>query len=543
MYKIVNNKYRELILWIIIFTLLVLLPIQLIFFQSEHSKTAREFSEKKTERSKTILSKRGSILDRNGKILAEDVPVYEIGIDIDNFSLEPRDIQFIANMLEISTSSIISRLSNKNRKYIVLEQKARQLKKDLLDSKKIPGLITNKKTYSRHYPQGEIFSQLIGLTNYENDGVNGVEFALNEVLEGTNGLQKKIISRKGETLASETIKAKNGLKIQLTVDSIYQFLVFEKLKVAIEKHNADSGSAILLDLNSNEILAMTNFPSFDPNNRKNLKDMELLKNKASIDLFEPGSTIKPLALSTVMNENLDLMSKSIDTSPGWIEYEGYRTEDAKNYGVLSISEIISKSSNVGMVKICQNLDAEKLLKTYFSLGLGSYMNEIFISTREGYLPEIRNLSLREKASLCYGYGLQATLSQLVSSYSALFSGGIMKPLSILLNREEEEGKRVMRKEISNKLKKILKNVVEDGTGQRASLSNINIYGKTGTSRQLKDNKYSEEIHNALFIGMAELESEKYLMGLIVRNPKINGSGGGEVAAPIFSEIIEGIKNL
>ena len=161
----------------------------------------------------------------------------------------------------------------------------------------------------------------------------------------------------------------------------------------------------MIDLNSNEILAITNFPSFDPNNRKELKNMKLLKNNAAIDLFEPGSTVKPLALSALLENDQNFLKSEVNTSPGWIEFEGYKTEDAVDYGILSTEEIIAKSSNVGMVKLCADFESNQILQTYYSLGLGKYMNEIFISTREGYLPEFKDLSPREKVSLCYGYGL------------------------------------------------------------------------------------------------------------------------------------------
>ena len=392
-----NNKYRELTLWIVIFFILLALPTKLVFFQKNDFSLGKEFSQKASIRQSSIASKRGVIFDRNNNVLAEDIPSYEIGISLKDFSFDPIHINLISTNLDLDIDRLKKRLARKKTKYLVLNQKVAKQKKELIQSLEIPGIVISKRTFKRNYPQGEIFSQLIGLTNYKNEGVNGIEFALDETLKAEDGYQEKILSRKSGVIQNKIIKEPiNGSSVNLTVDSKMQFVLFDKLKKAVEFHNAESASGIMIDLDSNEILAMTNFPSFDPNNRKKLNNMELLKNNSAIELFEPGSTVKPLALSALLKNNPELIESAVNTSPGWIEFEGYKTEDARNYGTLSAEEIISKSSNVGMVKLCADFDPSLILRTYYSLGLGKYMNEIFISTREGYLPEYKNLSLREK---------------------------------------------------------------------------------------------------------------------------------------------------
>ena len=539
-----NNKYRELTLWIVIFSILLALPIKLIFFQKNDFSLGKEFSKKASIRQSSIASKRGVILDRNNYILAEDIPSYEIGISLKDFSFDPIHINLISTNLDLDIDRLKKRLARKKTKHLVLNQKVAKEKKEHIQSLEIPGIVISNRTFKRNYPQGEIFSQLIGLTNYKNEGVNGIEFALEETLKAEDGYQEKILSRKSGVIQNTIIKQPiNGSAVNLTVDSKMQFILFEKLKKAVEFHNAESASGIMIDLDSNEILAMTNFPSFDPNNRKKLNNMELLKNNSAIELFEPGSTVKPLALSALLKNNPELIESAINTSPGWIEFEGYKTEDARNYGMLSTEEIIAKSSNVGMVKLCADFDPNQILRTYYSLGLGKYMNEIFISTREGYLPEYKNLSLREKVSLCYGYGLQTTLVQLTSAYSTIFSEGIYRPLKLIKNSSQFEEERILSKENAKQIKKILYKAIKNGTGYRAIVKDHDVFGKTGTARIFKNRKYNDDLHNALFIGMTEIEDKEYLVGLFVKNPKINGEGGGDVAAPIFSEIIETIQKL
>ncbi len=539
-----SNKYRELVLWIVIFLILLSLPVKLIFFQKKDFSFGIEFSNQASTLQSILASKRGAIFDRNNLILAEDIPSYEVGLSLREFSFDPHHIGLLSNNLEINFERLKKRLANKKAKYLVLKSKVTKQKKEYLQSLKIPGLVLGNRDFKRHYPQGEIFSQLIGLTNYKNEGVSGVEFALDETLKSINGYQKNQYSRKLGVIKNEFIKKPiNGLAVQLTVDSKLQFVLFDKLKKAVEFHDAESASGIMIDLSTNEILAMTNFPSFDPNNRKLLKNIELLKNNSVIELFEPGSTVKPLALSALLKSDSNLLNSKINTSPGWIEFEGYKTEDARDYGIISTEEIISKSSNVGMVKLCADSNPNEILQTYYSLGLGKYLNEIFIPTREGYLPEFKDLSLREKVSLCYGYGLQTTLVQLISAYSTIFSEGLYRPLKLIKNSSEFEEERIINKEDADNIKNILYQSIKNGTGFRAKVKSQDVFGKTGTARIFKNEKYNDDLHNALFIGMTKLENKEYLIGLFVKNPRLNGDGGGDVAAPIFSEIIETIQKF
>jgi len=539
-----SNKYRELVLWIVIFLILLSLPVKLIFFQKKDFSFGIEFSNQASTLQSILASKRGAIFDRNNLILAEDIPSYEVGLSLREFSFDPHHIGLLSNNLEINFERLKKRLANKKAKYLVLKPKVTKQKKEYLQSLKIPGLVLGNRDFKRHYPQGEIFSQLIGLTNYKNEGVSGVEFALDETLKSINGYQKNQYSRKLGVIKNEFIKKPiNGLAVQLTVDSKLQFVLFDKLKKAVEFHDAESASGIMIDLSTNEILAMTNFPSFDPNNRKLLKNIELLKNNSVIELFEPGSTVKPLALSALLKSDSNLLNSKINTSPGWIEFEGYKTEDARDYGIISTEEIISKSSNVGMVKLCADSNPNEILQTYYSLGLGKYLNEIFIPTREGYLPEFKDLSLREKVSLCYGYGLQTTLVQLISAYSTIFSEGLYRPLKLIKNSSEFEEERIINKEDADNIKNILYQSIKNGTGFRAKVKSQDVFGKTGTARIFKNEKYNDDLHNALFIGMTKLENKEYLIGLFVKNPRLNGDGGGDVAAPIFSEIIETIQKF
>ena len=535
-----TSKYRELTVWFFIFCLLASLPIRFYFLQKYEFDIALDKSKASSERSLRLLSRRGKILDRNFQILAEDIPAYEIGIQINNFSFDPFHISSIAKILKIDSQNLKNKLSNKKRQYIVLDHNASQDELNELNEEKIPGLRSISK-YKRSYPEGEIISQVVGLTNFENKGQEGIELSVNKKLSGKDGLKKYVRTNKGEIIETNINPPSHGQDVRVTLDAKLQYLVYRELEKAFNYFDASSASAILVDLNSKDILAMANYPSFDPNDRRGMNPA-LLANRSATDLFEPGSTVKPLALAGLLKEEIIYKDEIIKTSPGYIEYEGFLTSDFKDYGTLSLSEVISKSSNVAMVKLCDKSNPEKIVKNFYQWGFGKYINEIFISNREGYLPSSANLSAREKVSLCYGYGLQVTLIQLVGAYTALFSNGQFQGLNLISGSYNGFEDKIISEEIALEIKDMLSEAVNIGTGRNALVKNTKIIGKTGTTKISTNQGYTERSLNASFVGMAELKDKDFVLGILVRDAKENGEGGGQVAAPIFSEIIKSIKN-
>ena len=535
-----TSKYRELIVWFFIFCLLISLPIRFYFLQKYEFETALNKSKASSERTLKLLSRRGKILDRNFQILAEDIPAYEVGIQVNNFSFDPSHISLISKILDIDSKNLKNKLSNKKRKYIVLNHNASQDELNKLKEEKIPGIRSINK-YKRSYPEGEILSQVIGLTNFENNGQEGIELSINKKLSGKDGFKKYVRTNKGEIIETQIIPPNHGQDIQTTLDAKLQYLVYQELKKAFDYYKASSASAILVDLKSKDILAMANYPSFNPNDRRGMNP-NLLANRSATDLFEPGSTVKPLAIAGLLQEDVIYKDIIIKTSPGYIEYEGFLTSDFKDYGTLNLSDVISKSSNVAMVKLCDKSNSEEIIKNFYTWGFGKYINEIFISNREGYLPSSADLSAREKVSLCYGYGLQVTLIQLVGAYTALFSNGQFQGLNLIYGSYNENKNEIISSEIAEEIKIMLSEAVNKGTGRNALVKNTRIIGKTGTTKRLTNEGYNEKSFNASFIGMAELDDQDYVLGILVRDAKENGEGGGQVAAPVFSKIIKSIQN-
>ena len=535
-----TSKYRELIVWFFIFCLLISLPVRFYFLQKYEFETALNKSKASSERTLKLLSRRGKILDRNFQILAEDIPAYEVGIQVNNFSFDPSHISLISKILDIDSKNLKNKLSNKKRKYIVLNHNASQDELNKLKEEKIPGIRSINK-YKRSYPEGEILSQVIGLTNFENNGQEGIELSVNKKLSGKDGFKKYVRTNKGEIIETQIIPPNHGQDIQTTLDAKLQYLVYQELKKAFDYYKASSASAILVDLKSKDILAMANYPSFNPNDRRGMNP-NLLANRSATDLFEPGSTVKPLAIAGLLQEDVIYKDIIIKTSPGYIEYEGFLTSDFKDYGTLNLSDVISKSSNVAMVKLCDKSNSEEIIKNFYKWGFGKYINEIFISNREGYLPSSADLSAREKVSLCYGYGLQVTLIQLVGAYTALFSNGQFQGLNLISGSYNGNENEIISSEIAEEIKIMLSEAVNKGTGRNALVKNTRIIGKTGTTKRLTNEGYNEKSFNASFIGMAELDDQDYVLGILVRDAKENGEGGGQVAAPVFSKIIKSIQN-
>ena len=539
MYFEFSNKYRELTIWFIVFLLLLSLPIRFYFLEKYQSDTAIKKSILISERSIDLLARRGKILDRHGNVLAEDIPSYEIGLELNNFSFNPNDISLISNFLDLDRENLNKRLSDKKKKYLVLKRNATSEKFFQIKNQKLSGIVAYKK-YTRSYPKGAPFSQLVGVVNtYNNEGIQGVELSLNNLLTGENGKKDYLKTRKNKTIQSEILNPSHGKDIQLTIDADLQYEAYSILAKTVKHHSASSGSIVVIEPKSQEILVMTNYPSFNPNNRKNI-NLNNLENKAATDLFEPGSTVKPIIIASVLQNDKSLSNQLINTSPGFIDYEGFVTKDFRDYGKLNFSEIISNSSNVGMVKICDGVQAEIILNGFHRMGFGRYMNEIFISTREGYLPTVNNLSKRDKVSLCYGYGLQTTLLELVGAYSVFYSEGKFKPLNLLINNESYEARQIMPQELSLKMKDMLLEVVDKGTGKKAKVDGLKISGKTGTVQKFGKEGYQDISHNALFIGQASSDNKNLIVGVIIRDAQKNGSGGGDVAAPSFANFINRI---
>ena len=366
----------------------------------------------------SLLAPRGKILDRNGNVLALDIKGYSVGIDLEKFKFEEEAINFLSGLLDKDPLSLSNILYGKSSGYKEISRNINFETKEKLKVKKIPGVYF-RENLRRSYPERNITSHVVGLTDIDRKGIQGVELIFDNELRGEEGSFEGIKGAKNTKLEGKRVEAVSGKNIALTIDINIQSIAYHQLNKAIKENDAKAGSIVVIEPKSGDILGLVNYPSFDPSNRKNLVDMSKLRNRATIDIFEPGSVLKPLAMSAILeSDNLPKTAK-VDTSPGWIEYEGFKTSDFKDYGTLSLSQIISLSSNVGMVKLCQYQDIEHLTNYYKKFGIGLYPTSIMLPAREGFLPHSSQFTLRDKVSSCYGYGMTLSALQIAVSYTHL----------------------------------------------------------------------------------------------------------------------------
>jgi len=491
----------------------------------------------------SLLAPRGKILDRNDQILALDVKGYSVGIDLSKFVYEKDIILFIAEQLQKDPVELTNTLIGKSSGYKELSRNINSEAKERLKSKKISGIYF-RENLRRSYPEKDITSHVVGLTDIDRQGIQGTELVFHNELLGEKGSFEGIKGARNTKLEGNRVEAIPGEDIRLTIDINIQSIAYHELNNSVKKHNATAGSVVIIEPKSGNILGLVNYPSFDPSNRKNLKDMSRLRNRATVDVFEPGSVLKPIAMTAIIESDKVQDTAKINTSPGWIEFEGFRTSDFRDYGVLSLSEIISYSSNVGMVKLCEDQDILHLTNYFKRFGIGRYPTSIMLPAREGFLPHSSQFTLRDKVSSCYGYGMTLSALQIAQAYSVFANGGNFIELNLFEDHTFDEPyyERVIQPSTNSKIKQMLIETVNSktGTASKARLEGKTVAGKTGTAKETL-----EEITNytSTFAGFVPSDDPEYLAVIVLHGLSGEDYSGGKVSAPLFSNIMEQVYLL
>ena len=495
--------------------------------------------DKKHIKHKTIPANRGSIYDKNGVPLAVSIPVYRLIVDPktllkrDNYSQLLSSLSKIISKPEREIDSEIRKRSSK--RYFVLKRELRKSEVEIVRKDNFGNYIWLETFYKRFYPNGETSSHLLGFTDNEGRGQEGLEYALNKGLSGTNGLKKTLTDVHQKSIADVEIINDPiiGEDFYASIDIKIQHFAHEALKSAIEKNNAKGGSVVVMDVTTGEILAISNQPAGDLSLSKN-RTPKIYKNKAITDKFEPGSTFKPLMMAAALENQIYQADDTIDTSPYKI---GSRTiQDPRYHGVLSMEEVLIKSSNAGISKIALELDPCNLYTFFNGLGFGQVTSSGFPGEASGTL-DYQCSRWREGmiASLSYGYNVDVSLIQLAGAYATIANGGIRKPVTL---RKIEggiiDGERVLSEQTSKEIMSMLEKVAIRGA-PRAKINGYRIGGKTGTA-QIAAANYASDKHNALFVGLAPLTKPKIAIAVIINEPGGKEYYGGQVAAPVFSEI-------
>lgn len=503
--------------------------------------------DSRTERVRKTRVHRGMIVDRNGEELAVSVPVRAIWADPKTIHSEKgldetRRWKALANVLGQDLDTLVARVDNPKKRFAYLQRQVSPAMADYVKQLKIPGVHVREES-RRFYPAGEVSAHLIGFTNVDDEGLEGIEKIYDKTLSGTPDRREVSIDAKGrqvELHSEET--GKKPQNIQLTIDQRIQALAYKEIKRAVSLLQATSGSAVVADVHTGEILALVNSPSFNPNNRRGVP-AHRIRNRAVTDTFEPGSSVKPLAVISALEFGSVQLETEIDTSPGWMRVGGAYVRDPRNYGILNLTEIVKKSSNMGTSKLAFSIPRRQFLDTYYEVGLIGDTGTNLLGESGGIFHERNRWSDHEVASLSFGYGIAVTTLQLARMYTTLASGGIRKPLTIIKNTQVDDGERAISRATASAVVEMMEQVVSDtGTGKKAQVPGYRVAGKTGTSRKAIPGGYGEEYVN-IFAGLAPVSDPQVAVIVLINEPGGDLYHSGDTAAPVFSRVMSGTLQM
>jgi cell division protein FtsI (penicillin-binding protein 3) len=526
--------------------------------------------QKRYQRVIELDATRGRIVDRNGSMLAVSLATYEIWATpklLDEAGFAP-----LARLLEVPLAELRRRLAG-DKTFVLLKRQVDADTASAIDRLRLAS-ITQIADSRRFYPEGESAAHVVGFTDIEDKGQEGVELAANLQLSGAAGQREVIRDRLGRVVSDTRplVPAHNGATLHLTIDRRIQQLAYGQLKAAIAKHSAEAGSVVVLDARNGEILALANYPSFDPNDRTRLSGRQL-RNRAVVDTFEPGSTIKPVVVALSMDKGMVGPQSLIDTSPGWYRIGPAVIHDTSNHGVMSVAEAVQKSSNIALAKLALNLPAETIWNKYQAYGLGRRPELTFPGAAAGRVRPYRRWRPIEQATMAYGYGLSASLLQLAQVYTAYAGDGTLHPARLLMEdtvdrqlggqMREQDGEAlapaagrndatlaagidhtVTTPTTAHAIREMLEMATgPGGTGRAAAIEGYRVGGKTGTARRQIGASYAKNRYRALFVGMAPMSDPRLIVAVMIDDPAGKAFYGGTVAGPVFGAVTGGALQL
>jgi len=510
----------------------------------------QEFLEQKGDarilRKATLSANRGMILDRNGEPLAVSTPVDTVWADPGKLAQVPQEFARLAKALDRDPQWLARRItSNLDREFVFLVRHMRPQDAARVKELGIPGVNTQRE-YRRYYPAGEVTGHLLGFTNVDDVGQEGLELAFDQWLGGVPGEKRVMRDSLGRIIEDiERIRPpRPGQDLLSSIDLRVQYLAYRELKAAVQSNHARSGSVVVLDIATGEVLAMVNQPSFNPNDREQYAASRY-RNRATNDVFEPGSSMKPFTVAAGMETGRFHAGTVIDTSPGMVQVGVKTVKDKHNLGAIDVTTVLAKSSNVGVVKIAQTLEPDQMRRSLQHFGFGRVTGSGFPGESAGILPEARHWRAINQATMAYGYGLSVTPLQLAQAFAVLGSGGILRPVSLRRLDVAPEGERVLDEAVARELVGMMEAVVSDqGTARRARVAGYRVSGKTGTAwKASEQGGYSTNRYIAVFGGVVPASNPRLAAVVLIDEPTGGAYYGGEVAAPVFSNVMAGALRL
>lgn len=533
-------------LWLIgCFFLVVLVALvgRLIWLHVIETGSLRDIGDEITIRNEVIPSYRGMITDRDRQPLAISTPVATVGV-------RPKDLesdqwaQSIAPLLKTSADRLLERVEKTRLPFIYLSRYVTPEKAAIIENLNLRGIEISHQ-FRRFYPVGEVASHVVGFTDIDDKGQEGLEQTYNNWLTGKDGRRHVLKNQRANVVryVSAGEEVYQGKDLRLSIDLMLQYLTYRALKEAVTQTKAAGGSAVLVDAWSGQILALAGQPSFNPNNIA-ARVPHRIRNRPITDLMEPGSSLKPFTVATALDLNVINLATEIDTSPGSLRIQSHTVNDVKDYGVIDVPKVIIKSSNVATSKIALMLEPSMLRDRLYKLGLGRSTGSGFLGEAEGYLPGSAILNEIDQAALSYGYALNVTILQMAQAYSVFANGGLMQPLTILAEGTKPHAIRVFKENTIIQMLPMLRAVTEEGgTAENAQIPMNHVGGKTGTTMKLSNGSYASRKYVSSFIGLAPIENPRFVMAVSIDDPQSQQYYGGQVAAPVFADVMDDVMRI
>ncbi|MDK2777196.1 MAG: penicillin-binding protein 2 [Pseudomonadota bacterium] len=515
--------------------------VRLVILHTVEQPFLFEQGEKRTVREEVQPAMRGMITDRFGKPLAVSTPVVNLWLNPQQVNIQ--QLPIIAQDLGLSARELVrktERAANQGRSFVYLQRQVEpELAHQVLD-RRVAGVYGDD-DFRRFYPAAEVTAHTVGIVNIDGKGQEGLELAYDGYLQGADGSRQVVKDLYGNVVKQLKVNsvAQPGNNLTLTLDLRLQYLAYRELKAAVAQHHARSGAAVLLDAHSGDVLAMVGQPSYNPNNRSGLRP-EHMRNRAIADLIEPGSTMKPFTVAAALQSGRFRPETEVDTSPGYVRVKNKTIRDHRNYGVLDVTGIITKSSNVGVTYLSREMGAEAIWSFLTKAGIGQATALGFPGEAVGSLPYPEQMDALRLATVSYGYGLAVSPLQLAHAYTAFTQRGCIRPLRLIMeDQPTEHCDPVMSAQVARQVLDMLETVTSDfGTGRRARVAGYRVGGKTGTAHVVGQQGYEDSEYTAVFAGVAPISDPDLVLVVVISEPQGKEYYGGEVAAPVFSRIME-----
>ncbi|MCE2780838.1 peptidoglycan D,D-transpeptidase FtsI family protein [Limnohabitans sp.] len=490
-------------------------------------------------RTLSLPANRGRVLDRHGVLLASSVPAPSIWANPEDLERDPVKLRQLAKLLDMAPAELDAKLKDEEKTFVWLRRQMDESVVKEIRALNIKG-VYDIKEYKRLYPEGEAAAHIVGFTNVEDKGQEGVELIFQKQLAGQAGSRRVIKDRLGRVVEAvgETVPPIDGQDLQLSIDSKVQFYAYQTLRDAVAQHKAKAGSVVVLDAQTGEILALANYPSYSPDKRGNLTG-EQLRNRALTDSFEPGSTMKPFTVALALQQGLVKPETPIQTAPGKITITGSTISDVHPYGMLTVNEVIQKSSNVGTVKMAMQLQPREMWEMFADLGFGQKPQLPFPGVVSGRLRPYKTWRPVEQATMSYGYGVSSSLFQVARAYTVFARDGEIVPATLMKTTQPAVGTRVYSPEHAIAMRKMLQMASgPGGTGQKAQTMGYSVGGKSGTARKQEGKGYASKKYRGFFVGIAPIDQPRIVVAVMIDEPSNGVYYGGAVAAPVFSQTVQ-----